>query len=120
MSKFRTEPDNSPSVELYAAIAEMSARLLKSAQQGLWDEFAEGEAELARLVQVLNSMPEDTETMTEADVLLRTVYLRQIMDDNNKTHLLVLERTQMLERALTLQSNNDKLERGYGGGLHEG
>ncbi|HEX4879588.1 MAG TPA: hypothetical protein VFV39_07070 [Limnobacter sp.] len=120
MSKFRTEPDTSPAVELYAAIAEMSARLLKNAQQGLWEQFAEGEVELARLVQVLNSMPEDPQALSEADVLLRTVYLRQIMDDNNKTHVLVLERTQMLERALTLQSNNDKLERGYGGGLNEG
>lgn len=119
MSKFRTEPGNCPSVELYAAIAEMSALLLKSAQQGLWEQFADKEAELARLVQVLNCIPEEAGIMSEADVLLRTVYLRQIMDDNNKTHLLVIERTRLLERALTVQSNSDKLERGYGEGLDE-
>ncbi|WP_370264077.1 hypothetical protein [Limnobacter sp.] len=119
MAQFRTEPQSSLCVGLYASIAEQSARVLKCAQQSQWEQFVVEESELARLIGALDGIDEALDALSEGDVLLRTVYLRQIMDDNAKTHLLVLERTQELERSLTLQSNSQKLERGYGGGAFE-
>ncbi|HEY1057443.1 flagellar protein FliT [Limnobacter humi] len=114
MNQFRPEPDAHPVIALYAQIAEQAARLLRSAQQSQWDEFALQEQQFSQLVQSLNNYPEDPQTLTESEILLRTVYLRQIMNDNDQTHQLVKLRTDELERALVLQNNADRLEKGYG------
>jgi hypothetical protein len=114
MNYFNQPSDVSPATRLYSQIAEKSALLLQLAQQERWEEFPSAESELNHLVCQLEKFDTDEASLSEADRLLHTVYIRQIMLDNEKTSLLVKERTSYLENALKVSARKQKLDEGYG------
>lgn len=122
MNYFDQASDVSPATRLYAQIAEKSALLLQLAQQERWDEFPKGESELNHLVCQLDSLANNDASLSEADKLLHTVYIRQVMLDNEKTSQLVKDRTRYLENALKVSARKQMLDEGYGlpGGLPSG
>lgn len=101
-------------IDLYAQIAEKSANLLQLAEQENWEEFPKAEAEMNGLVRQLAGFPQAPDGLEEHEILLHTVYLRQIMADNEKTASLVQQRTREVETFLKNSSKRQQISQGYG------
>lgn len=115
MSFFNQPSDIAPVIQLYAHIAEKSANLFRMAQQERWDEFPQAESELNHLIVQLEKFDTpDQPNLQEADTLLQAVYIKQIMQDNERTAALVRERTSRLEDMLRSAARRQRLGEGYG------
>jgi hypothetical protein len=100
-------------VALYARLAESSAALLGLARQERWDEFAPAETAMNELVRQLHALDDQHAELDETGLLLRTVYLKQVMADNEKTKQLVVQRAQDIQQFLVKKANTNRLDRGY-------
>ncbi len=100
-------------IALYARLAEASAALLALAQQDRWDEFAPAETDMNELIRQLHKLDDQNAELDETGILLRTVYLKQVMADNDKTRHLVIQRSQDIQRFLVKKANSNRLDRGY-------
>ena len=113
MSAENSIGSSSQIIALYARLAEASAALLALAQQDRWDEFAPAETGMNELIRQLHKLDDQNAELDETGVLLRTVYLKQVMADNDKTRHLVVQRAQDIQRFLVKKANTDRLGRGY-------
>ncbi len=114
-SIIQQDQNESPTMQLYAAIAKQSQYMLKAAQQGDWDELCIAEKQCSKLISELQQAKQKAIQPINAEEKQKYIaYLKKILTYDAEIRHLTEPRLKQLEEFLHAASNVKKLHHSYG------
>ena len=103
----------SPVLDLYEAIAAVSARMLEAARAGDWDGLLAAEADCARLVERARAQPANLR-LAEPEQRRRHELIRRMLADDAEIRARLQPGMAQLEHLLHAADRRRRVERSYG------